>query len=1706
MKDAYKTGQTAGSASMANLNDYRILGKIYEQVNTLAYRVVRISDQKPFILKTSTSDYPSPQITANLEREFQIIKKLASPGIIKAYDLIKIDNKTALILEDIEGQTLKQFLAHRTLNLTDFFQIALQLIDIIGILHQHRIIHKDINPNNIVIDPQTLRVQIIDFNIAAESVYETQEAVPPSVLEGTLAYISPEQTGRMNRLLDYRTDFYSLGVTFFEMLTGQLPFTTEDPLELIHCHIAKLPADVSIINLQVPKAVAEIITKLMAKEPEDRYLSASGIEYDLHECQRQWQATQVVTTFALGQHDYDNELHISQKLYGREEQINTLLAAFERVSQGNAEIMVISGYSGIGKTSLVNQVNKPITRQQGYFITGKFDQLKRTTPYSAIIKAFQELVKQALLEPDYKLSQIKENLLSVLGESAQVIIEVIPEVELITGKQPPIIALNPVEAQNRFQILFQNFVGVFTQPERPLVIFLDDLQWADIASLKFIQLLLTDPSVRYLLIIGAYRDNEVTPEHPLLMTLRELQKANVNLNKIELRPLQINDINQLLSDTLHQAVERVSPLGTLIQQKTNGNPFFVGEFLKTIYQQKLLWFSYEEKDWQWDLTDIDRENITNNVVDLLISKIQQLSPKLQEILQLAACIGNVFNLETLSIISKREPQEIGSKLWQATQDGLVLPIGYNYKQIATYIGTEIPKDLTNKIFYKFLHDRVQQAAYNTISPDYRQEIHLSIGRLLLQGKPLDAQDDRLFEILNHFNQSLSLVTAPKEKETLAQYNLWAGNKAMTSTAYDAALQYLDAGSLLLSEDLWETNYPLMFPLYKALAECSHLVGQYARAENDFSILLTKAKDKFDKASIYEIKITLYGTMAKYKEGLKLGSVALSLFGVKLPLEVNRWDILKEIIHVKWQIGLKHPSSLQLKPMTDPEHIAIEKLLVPILTIAYIHNPDLFILISCKMFSISLAYGYSKYTDTAAMAFALIVVNGLNDYRGFEYATLSANLAKKNHFLPSIIQSISAFSFFLSHWKEPISSTLPQVLKNYHMALEIGEMVFAEYNLGMYANLLFDMGRPLPEVAKASKNLLTFLVRIKTEAFYDFYSNLETFCLYLENEKDIKIEKLLSFEANIEHSENKTEICYLYLLAARIYYFLDDPEKSLQACIKSDVYNDYTRGMLINAKNKTFYALALAGSYHKANPKQQRQFMRRLNSLLRQVKRWAKWCPINFEPDYFLIAAEIANLKQDYTMAANNYDKAIQTAQDSDFTHLIAIANERAARFYLSINKSKIAKTYFLDAHYAYRKWGATTKVKLYEEQYPQWFTQVKPAPISTTLSMTPSISATVGSLDLLSIVKATQAISGEINFTSLLQKLMNIMLENAGAQTGTLLVNTGGRWTIDSQIKHNNPAIILPRIPFEDYQQLPHTLINYIQRTQETILLNDASHSSAFSEDPYIVETQPKSILCMPIVFHNQLAAILYLENNATTNAFSQAHIDGLKLLAGQVAISLENAKLYAAGKRFVPYEFLSQLKKRNLAEVALSDHIQKKFSILFCDIIGFTKLSEKLTPAETFKFINKFLGLMEPIITRHSGFIDKYIGDAILALFYQRADNAVEAAIDMHKTLQILNQQRREAGEEPVNVGIGINTGELMLGIIGSEVRLESSVIGDAVNIAAHIERLTRIYHLPLLVSGNTKASLQQPQNFQLQYVDTVHMKGKIETVDIYSINIESP
>ncbi|MDF5715369.1 MAG: serine/threonine-protein kinase PknK [Rhizonema sp. NSF051] len=843
---------------MNDSTDYQIITKIYESANSLVYRACRNQDNQPIILKILKEDYPTPSELTRYKQEYEITRSLNLHSVVKAYDLQKYQNTLVMLLEDFGGESLEILSKWRKFTFAEFLSLAIKVAETLGEIHAANIIHKDINPSNIVFNRETGQIKIIDFGLSTVFTRENPIIKNPNVLEGTLAYMSPEQTGRMNRLLDYSTDFYSLGATFYKLLTDRLPFETTDALELVHCHLAKQPTPPHLLNPAIPKTISNILMKLLAKTTEERYQAAWGLKTDLEECLTQLQTTGQISDFPLGRQDISDKFQIPQKLYGREREIETLLAAFERVASEKTddkerktkdnrqiEMVLVTGYSGIGKSVLVQEIYKPITQQRGYFISGKFDQLQRNIPYSAVVYAFQSLVQQLLTESEAQLIQWREKLLAAFGPNGQVIIDVIPEVEQIVGSQPPVQHLEPTESQNRFNLVFQNFIRVFCQRSHPLVIFLDDLQWADSASLKLIELMMTDDQTQYLLLIGAYRDNEVNPKHPLMLTLDRLADEGAIVNKITLGTLNLSQISQLIADALHNDRESIKPLAELVFHKTSGNPFFVSEFLKVVYQENLLTFDRQQNCWQWDITQIEALRITDNVVDLMIGKLKKLPESTQQALRLAACVGSSFDLNTLSVIHEKYTTETFADLLPAIQVGLIQPTS----ELETTSGEVISSSLVI-LNYKFLHDRVQQAAYALIDSNQKKAVHLRIGRLLLANFNAEEREEKIFTLVEHLNKGQELLSTILEKVDLAILNLRAGKKAKEAIAYTAARQYLMASLDNLPENMWSNYYDIALELHKELSEIEYLNGNFEKCKSLIKISLMQAKSFIDKAEFF----------------------------------------------------------------------------------------------------------------------------------------------------------------------------------------------------------------------------------------------------------------------------------------------------------------------------------------------------------------------------------------------------------------------------------------------------------------------------------------------------------------------------------------------------------------------------------------------------------------------------------------------------------------------------------------------------------------------------------------------------------------------------------------------------------------------------------------------------------------------------------------
>jgi diguanylate cyclase (GGDEF)-like protein len=1524
---------------VVDLPGYRPIEKIYSGVQHEIYRGIREADNQNVILKTPTNSHSTTSAIASLQHEFNLLKRISSPGIIQAYELLEDDFWPILVLEGVEGITLEAYLAKQALDIDVFFIISQQLISIVNALHQQKIIHKDIKPANIIINPTDLTIKLIDLSISSEFFEETKEFINLNTLQGTLHYLAPEQTGRMHRAIDRRVDFYALGVTFFKMLTGQLPFNAADPLELVHCHLAKLAPLVSEINTSVPVMLAQLINKLLAKMPEDRYACANGIMADLMECERQWRQSKYIRPFQLACNDIDEHLHISHKLYGRDDQLQQLLQAFEWISQGNRELLLIAGYSGIGKTSLIKEIYEPVTRQKGYFIQGKFDQLKRATPFSAIVEAFQGLIKQVLTEPDTKLNAYRHALQTALGNIGQVITEVIPEVEHIIGKQQDIALLNPAETQNRFKLVFQDFLQVFAQAEHPLVIFLDDLQWADSASLNLIETLLAAPQSSYLLIIGAYRDNEITDDHPLALMEQRLSQAIIPFQKVLLPPLQASHVQQLLSDTLKQISSDIAELSSLIFTKTQGNPFHINQFLQNLHQKKLLTFARDRKQWQWDIQQITAPSTITNLIDLLLVKINKLSEPAQKTLQLAACIHHTFDLHTLAVVRGQNLIITLLHLHEAVQLELVRPVD-EYPYLTEHLQNNQYKQLNEKILYRFSHDRIQQAAYQLIPLQERSATHLRIGYALMQAEPLTETSEHLLEILNHFNQSIAQIHAMSERLLLARANLWAGRRAKAATAYRIAMSYFTAGIALLADELWQNNYELAFNLNKELAECTYQIGEYKQAEDYFHMLLAKAKNNFDRADVASSLIAMYSTINKFVEAVNIGINSLHELDFYIPLKPGKVRALQAIISSAWQTRKINSHNFDKDSATDQKVLLIIKLAAQLVNIAFFMDQNLLIMLAAKVTDYSLKVGYTKEIAYYYLVYAFLLIHGLKQYKqGFAFVDIGLELSKNYTDVSTVTRSNYILGAHIAHWKYPIEMCQDYLLTAYQKAQEAGDLVYGFYAITIYTTLVFTLGKPLAEAIKATEQFNAFLGKTKIGEFPDLIEFIRNFVPYLETGHY----DLPSLLKKIPARDNKTEIAMLYSYFIKMAYMYNYFELAIAAGHAHEHYAEYSTGMVCHAEGKIYYALALAAGYAKAARHEQRAYLKRLKILHKQIKVWAKWCPANFAQYELLVAAERARIENNSLAAMNFYNKAIEAACENKCLHLMGTANECAARFYLTINMSLVANSFAHAAYYAFTRWGAKAKCQQLEAQYKTITTRI----VASESAIMQSTSSSAKMLDMLAMVKASQAIASEIELDKLFQKLLKVIIEEAGAQQGVLLSQRAGQWIIQAEGTGESQQVYLTQpILLEDYANLPHALIRYVLHTH-TILYksqDDNLQANIPVADTYINSAKPQSWLILPILYQGELKNLIYLENRLTAYDFSNEYLQILQLLAGQAAIALANAELYYQAT----HDPLTGLANRYLLSLHfkqfLHDRSENRLAaLLFCDLDDFKIINDTL-------------------------------------------------------------------------------------------------------------------------------------------------------------------
>ncbi|MEG4248380.1 PAS domain S-box protein [Microcoleus sp. Pol10D4] len=1501
---------------MITLPGVTIHSKIYESLASLVYRGIREQDNCAVIAKVLKQDYPSPQDLTRYRQEYEITRFLNIEGVVKAYSQQDYQRTLVILLEDLGGESLecwmRQQLDFCPMPLSVFLNMAIAITDTLGKIHAAHVIHKDINPGNIVFNPRTGVVKIIDFGIATRFSRTNPTFKSLHLLEGTPAYLSPEQTGRMNRMLDYRTDFYSLGATFYELLTGQLPFPTKDFLELVHCHIARPPAPPHELNSTIPQPVSDLILKLMAKNAEDRYQSAWGIKADLERCAQQLAEVGLIEPMPLGLQDVSEQFRIPQKLYGREAKIAALLAAFDRVAgnegigewgSGGAEkditllphreMMLVSGYAGIGKTALVQELHKPITANQGYFISGKFDQFGRNIPYSAIVNALQKLVQQLLSEPDEQVKGWRSRLLTALGSNGQIIIDVIPEVELIIGKQSPIPEVGATEAQNRFNLTFQKFVRAFCAKEHPLVIFLDDLQWIDSATLKLIELILLDEQIQYLFLIGAYRDHEVSPTHSLILMLESLRNQGAVLQEIILAPLTLEPLTQLVAETLHRNPDTVRSLAQVVLRKTEGNPFFVGEFLKLLYGENLLTFDAQQLSWQWNLAEIEAQNITDNVVELLLRQLQKLPEATQQILSIAACTGAEFDLETLAIICEKSPKAIFQDLLEAIQAGLIQPL------------SDLDEDLLVQE-YKFSHDRVQQAAYALIDESQKQVVHLQIGRNLLEKTSPEQRSDRLFEIIDHLNQGLELVTARSERTEIARLNLMAGQKAKAATAYEAAFKYFTTGLKLLNSESWQSEYDLTLALYSEAAEAAYLQGRFDEMEQLVEVVLDRAKTVVDKVQAYDSRIQGYSSQGNLKETLKTGLEALKLLGIDLIENPSLADIQRELESTAALLAEREIEDLSNLPeVAAPEPVAAITILSNMGSAAFITLPALWILIICKTVNLSINYGNTIWSPLYYAAYGFVLCGVVQDIElGYKFGQLALTSAERLNTKKGKARALQLFSEHVMHWKVHLKEPIPLLVEAYQEGVETGDFESAGYAAYYVCHNSFFAGEELTQLEQKTVIYSKAIDQIRRESPSNWLTILRQTILNLldraENPSRL-VGRVCNEEEALSHAiavKDGTVIQILYLHKVMLCYLFEEHHQAEQTAILAKQHFEEVSAITILPIFCFYHSLALLSLSLDASNSDKAAWLNCVNTNQEKMQKWAEHAPMNYLHKFYLVEAEKARVLGQFLEAEEFYERAIAGAAENEYIQEEALAYELAAKHYLARGRSKIAQTYMKEAHYCYDRWGAIAKVKDLETRYPQFFSQSSRAastsiPITAETITNPFHTA----FDLAAVMKASQAISREIELKQLLRLLMQTLIENAGAQTGYLILENSGKWLIEAACELNADenacaTQVLQSIPIAE--QLPESIIQYVIRTLKPVILNDATREGAFINEPYIQQNQPQSVFCLPLLNQAKLVGVLYLENQLATGVFTPERSQVLQLLSTQAAIAIENANLYS--------------------------------------------------------------------------------------------------------------------------------------------------------------------------------------------------------------------
>jgi predicted ATPase/signal transduction histidine kinase len=1423
--------------------------------------------------------------------------------VIRAHGLERFDHRLALVLEDFGGASLDRCLSGPGAGLDERLTVALEVARALSSIHEQGVIHMDVCPANLVWNQRDGRLKAIDFGISTDLRSETPSAVSLEVIEGTLAYMSPEQTGRMNRVIDSRTDLYSLGATLCWLFTGAPPFAASDPLELAHAHIARTPTPPRARNPEIPEAVERIILKLLAKSAEDRYQSAEGLVHDLEQClraQREGRAGPQI----LGARDVSRSFSIPQKLYGREAEVECLLADFERVADGGRGLTLVAGYSGIGKSALVHEVHKPIVARRGLFASGKFDQFRRSVPFASTIQALQVLIQQLLTEPEDVLSRWSARLTEALGINGQLIVDVIPELELVIGSQPAVAEIKPLEAQNRFNKVFADFIRAFADAEHPLTIFLDDLQWADGPSLDLVGRLLTDRETRHLLLIGAYRDNEVGPAHPLMLKIQALKQAGAQVRELTLGPLSPQHVSRLLADTVGGEPDELGELTRVCRAKTQGNPFFLRRFLHAVHDRGGFVLEPERGAWRWDGAAVEAAGITDNVVDLMSQKIRELSAPTQRALQLAACVGASFELNVLSIVLERTPVEAARALRPAIQAGLVVPRGGDYKFLPDHEGSGALGQ-PSRVVYSWVHDRIQQAAYALISDDRKEAVHHQLGLRMLESLSPGEREEKLFEIAGHLNLGARLRETTAERDELAELDLEVGRKAIASVAFVTARQFLESGLELVGEGSWERRYRLTLELHTEAARATLLIPDFEATERHFEAVRRHAQDVLDEVRACEYWLTACQAQNQIARGLDAAFRVLHGLGYGIPRHPAESDFGLYLARARDAIGGRSNEQLLARSRNqDPREVAALRLMMVMAPLAYIGDPGLFPLLGLEAVALSARNGDAGPSSFAYSLYATLLSGVLGEYEeALRFGELArATLAKYDarEYAGRVAYVPNCFIVF---WTRHLREAWASHTESYRLALENGDHEFAAWSIMKRLQQGFFLGRPLDEQVREGVDYVAACFRLEQGMSGNYAQATLQAMLGLQGQSDDPCQLIGSvFDEREELPRYQAAneafgLCNYHVTKALLLYLWDRWEEALEQRTRVAPWEAGMLSLYHGAVIELYAGLSHLALAARPGP-ERAEHLAAADECVAKMETWALHGPENFLHKHRLLAGERAQRQGDYERAEALLVEGIAAAEAQGYLHEQALGEELLGRSWLERGDRRRGRVALARARHLYGEWGARAKVEQLDRTHAEL-----DLPAASRIG-TPGAGGTstreLGDLDLLTVLKSARAISSQVQQEGLLRTLLAILIENAGARSGVFVRETPAGPRVEAEGREEGEVELFADLPLDRAEGVPATVVNLVRRTRETLVLDDARDDLRFSQDAVLRRRGARSVLCVPVEHQGKLVATLYLDHDLSPADFTSGHVRLLELLVAQTAISLENARLYGAMETLV--------------------------------------------------------------------------------------------------------------------------------------------------------------------------------------------------------------